>query len=97
MFFEKAGGEACPPPLLRDGAFWGKLVRLALPITLQALLTALVAVADAVMLGRVDQDSMAAVSLASQFQFLQNMVLFAIGSALSLLCAQYWGKGDLHP
>ncbi len=77
-----------------DGTFWKKVVRLSVPITLQALLVALVAVADAAMLGRVDQNAMAAVSLATQVQFLQNMVVFAVTTALSLLGAQYWGKGD---
>ena len=77
-----------------DGFFYGKLFRTALPITLQALLVSLVAACDAFMLGRVDQDSMAAVSLASQIQFLQNMGVATVTAALSLLGAQYWGKGD---
>ena len=77
-----------------DKAFWKKLARLSAPITLQALLVALVAASDAAMLGRVDQNSMAAVSLASQVQFLQNMLVLAVSSAMSLLGAQYWGKAD---
>lgn len=91
---ESADGSQAAPPLFADGAFWRRLARLALPISLQALLVAMVAVSDAAMLGRVDQDAMAAVSLATQIQFLQNMIVFAVTSALSLLCAQYWGKGD---
>ena len=77
-----------------DRTFYAKLFRLALPITLQALLVALVAACDAAMLGRVDQNAMAAVSLATQVQFLQNMGVFAVTTAFSLLAAQYWGKGD---
>jgi Na+-driven multidrug efflux pump len=77
-----------------DGPFYRKLSRLALPISLQALLVALVAASDAAMLGRVDQNAMAAVSLATQVQFLQNMGVFAVTTALSLFGAQYWGKGD---
>lgn len=80
--------------LFTDTHFYRKLFKLALPITLQALLVALVAVCDAFMLGRIDQNAMAAVSLATQIQFLQNMVIFAITSSLSILGAQYWGKGD---
>ena len=37
---------------------------------------------------------MAAVSLATQIQFIQNMVLGAIVAGLVILGAQYWGKGD---
>ena len=80
-------------PFFTDGPFYRKLARLALPISLQALLVALVAASDAAMLGRVDQNAMAAVSLATQVQFLQNMGVFAVTTALSLLGAQYWGKG----
>ncbi len=53
-----------------DDPFYRKLARLALPISLQALLVALVAASAAAMLGRVDQNAMAAVSLATQVQFL---------------------------
>lgn len=67
---------------------------LALPITLQNLMLALVAAADAIMLGKLDQDAMAAVSLATQIQFVQNMLLAAIASGVAILGAQYWGKND---
>lgn len=77
-----------------DGFFYRKLLRLALPITVQSLLVALVAASDAAMLGRVSQNAMASVSLASQVQFLQNMGVFAVTSVIQLLGAQYWGKGD---
>jgi len=75
-------------------SFNRKLVSLALPLTLQSLMLALVAAADAIMLGKVDQDSMAAVSLATQIQFVQNIMLGAIVGGIGVLGAQYWGKGD---
>ena len=71
-----------------------KLIRLSLPIALQNLMLSLVAAADALMLGRVAQVEMTAVSLATQIQFVQNMILFAITNAASILGAQYFGKGD---
>ena len=58
------------------------------------LLLASVAAADAIMLGSVAQNSMTAVSLATQIQFVQNMILTAVVTAVSILGAQYWGKGD---
>ena len=80
--------------ILRDRAFNWRLISLTLPISLQSLMLALVAAADALMLGRVDQISMAAASLATQIQFVQNMLLWAIVSGIAVLGAQYWGKGD---
>lgn len=75
-------------------AFYRRLGQLALPIALQSLMLASVAAGDALMLGRVAQDEMTAVSLATQVQFVQNMFLAAITAAGSILGAQYWGKGD---
>ena len=74
--------------------FYGKLRQISLPIMFQSLMLALVAAADALMLGRVAQAEMAAVSLATQVQFVQNMFLAAITGAGAILGAQYWGKGD---
>ena len=78
-----------------DKVFNKKLFALALPITLQSFMLALVAAADALMLGKVNQNAMAAVSLATQIQFVQNMLLYAIISGVGVLGAQYWGKKDI--
>ncbi|MBE5920310.1 MAG: MATE family efflux transporter [Pseudobutyrivibrio ruminis] len=80
--------------LFKDKAFLKRLVNLTLPLAFQALMLALVAASDAVMLGRVEQNSMAAVSLATQIQFIQNMMLCAVTGSIAILGAQYWGKGD---
>ncbi|MBQ7396628.1 MAG: MATE family efflux transporter [Lentisphaeria bacterium] len=82
--------------LFGDRRFNRKLWSLMFPSTMQNLMLALVAAADAVMLGRLNQNSMAAVSLATQIQFIQNMLLWTVASGVSILGAQYWGKGDLR-
>ncbi|MBO7663860.1 MAG: MATE family efflux transporter [Clostridia bacterium] len=74
--------------------FYRKLRQLSLPIAFQSLMLAMVATGDALMLGRVAQKEMTAVSLATQIQFVQNMFIMAITAAGSILGAQYWGKGD---
>lgn len=81
--------------MFKDKGFIGKLVHLTAPIAFQSLMLALVAAADAIMLGSVEQNSMSAVSLATQIQFVQNMIVLSVVSAGSILGAQYWGKGDL--
>ena len=80
--------------LFSDRAFYTKLVHISLPIALQSLMLALVAASDAFMLGHGDQNSMAAVSLATQIQFVQNLFLGGIISTTTILGAQYWGKKD---
>lgn len=81
--------------IFSDKRFNSQLFKLAMPIVIQSLMLASVAAADAFMLGGVDQNSMSAVSLASQIQFIQNMVLSSILTAAAILGAQYWGKRDL--
>ena len=81
--------------LFKDKEFLDKLVRYALPICFQALMMASVAAADALMLGNVEQNSMAAVSLATQIQFVQNIILSGMISTTTILGAQYWGKQDI--
>ena len=74
--------------------FYKRLWTLALPISFQSLMLAMVAAFDALMLGRVAQEEMTAVSLATQIQFVQNMFLMSGTAAGSILGAQYYGKGD---
>ncbi|MBQ0001246.1 MAG: polysaccharide biosynthesis C-terminal domain-containing protein, partial [Clostridiales bacterium] len=80
--------------LFGDRAFYKKLMELTLPIAFQSVMLAAVAAADALMLGSVDQDSMSAVSLATQIQFIQNMIIMSVVSAGTILGAQYWGRKD---
>ena len=77
----------------RDG-FYRELFVLVLPIVIQNLITSAVSMADVVMLGRVDQTSLSAASLAGQVMFLLNIVFFGLNSAMTILAAQYWGKKD---
>lgn len=82
--------------LISKKEFYRNLTRFAFPISLQSLMLASVAAGDALMLGKIAQNEMTAVSLATQIQFIQNMFLGAIAGAGAILGAQYWGKGDKH-
>lgn len=77
-----------------DKTFNRKLLKITIPVSLQNLMLAAVAACDAIMLGRVDQNAMSAVSLAGQIQFVQNIFFWAATGAASVLGAQYYGKGD---
>ena len=79
---------------INNRIFYKRLWELAIPISLQSLMLALVAAFDALMLGRVAQEEMTAVSLATQIQFVQNMFVMSGTAAGAILGAQYFGKGD---
>lgn len=74
--------------------FRNKLLRLVVPISLQQLMLGLVSFTDAVMMGFLNQDSLSAVSLAGQVQFVFSLFVFAITGGVSILAAQYWGIQD---
>ena len=71
-----------------------EIVRLALPIALQQFMTALVGACDAIMLGKLSQDAMSAVSLTTQVTFVFNLFMFAFMAGENMFVAQYYGKGD---
>ena len=81
---------------LEKPSFYGQIFKLVLPIVVQNLLSAAVSSADVVMLNYVGQSSISAVSLASQYASVLFMVFYGLGTGVTILCAQYYGKGDMR-
>lgn len=82
--------------MAKDNSFYSKIFRLVLPIVIQNLLSAAVSSADVIMLNYVGQASISAVSLASQYANVLFMVFYGLGTGATMLCAQYYGKGDMQ-
>ncbi|NBI91517.1 MATE family efflux transporter [Lachnospiraceae bacterium] len=82
--------------MAKDNSFYSKIFRLVLPIVIQNLLSAAVSSADVIMLNYVGQSSISAVSLASQYANVLFMVFYGLGTGATMLCAQYYGKGDMQ-
>jgi Na+-driven multidrug efflux pump len=74
--------------------FRNKVLKLALPIAAQQFMLALVSACDAFMLGGLNQNSLSAVSLASQITFVFNLILTALTIGENMFVAQYYGKKD---
>ena len=75
-------------------ALAGALAKLAVPIVLQNLISAVVNAADVFMLTGVGQDALSAVSLAGQVAFVLTLFYMGLSSGASILGAQYWGRRD---
>ncbi len=71
-----------------------ELLTLAIPLALQQLLNALVGATDALVLGRLTQEAISAVSLANQISFVMSLFNGAVTGAAGILIAQYWGKRE---
>ena len=72
------------------------IARLTIPIALQNLLSAAVTSADVVMLNFVGQAHISAVSLAGQYASVLFMVFYGLGTGVTMLATQYYGKGDMR-
>lgn len=83
--------------ITKDKHFYKNVFTLAIPISLQHLVTFLVGFADNIMVGRLGDDAVSGIYLGGQIQFLLQQLVVGLGSALLILTAQYWGKGDTAP
>ena len=81
--------------LLKDKEFVSGLKKLMIPITLQTLMLNAVSFGDTLMLGLVSQESLAAVSLASQVSFVMSLFISTLTGGATVLSAQYIGKKDM--
>lgn len=79
-----------------ENPFYGEIFRLFLPIVVQNLLSAMVNSADVIMLNYVGQSAISAVSLGVQYSSILYMIFYGLGTGITMLCAQYYGKGDLQ-
>ena len=77
--------------------FYRQIGTLVIPIIIQNLLSAAVNSADVVMLNYVGQSAISAVSLAAQYAQILFMFFYGLGTGASILCAQYFGKGEWEP
>ena len=71
-----------------------QLFGIVTPIAFQYLMSSLVTASDAIMLSFLDQSALAASSLAGQIAFVFYLFYGSFITGLTVLAAQYWGKGD---
>lgn len=83
--------------LSKDKTFYRRVIRLTGWIALQNVIVCFVGLADNIMVGAYSQTALAGVFLASQVQFLLQMVVAGIGEGMAVLTAQYWGAQRMGP
>ncbi|MBA3075278.1 MAG: MATE family efflux transporter, partial [Anaerolineae bacterium] len=79
----------------RDYEYYRQLMRLAVPIALQNLITSSLNMVALIFIGQLGEESVAAVGLGNQIWFLLNLVVFGICSGSAMFVAQLWGKRDI--
>lgn len=77
-----------------DKEFLRNMLKIALPIILQNLVTSSLNMIDTVMVGRLGEVEIASVGIANQYFFFYNMILIGVSAGCSVFISQYWGKRD---
>lgn len=80
--------------LFSDREFNAKVKKLAVPFVLQNLLLNAVSLGDTLMLGWLNQESLASVSLAGQVAFFMSIFISALTHGATVLAAQYLGRRE---
>ena len=79
----------------KDKLFLKSMFSIAIPISLQNLVTSSLNMVDTLMTSSLGQSSIAAVGLANQIFFFYILIIFGISTGSSVFISQYWGKKDI--
>ncbi|MGL5331088.1 MAG: MATE family efflux transporter [Peptostreptococcaceae bacterium] len=82
--------------LTKDKSFYKTIVKIAIPIGLQNLITFSVNMADTIMLGRLGEISLSSSAIANHLFFNMMVLMFGIGGGASVMASQYYGKKDTN-
>ncbi len=77
-----------------DKAFYKMVMRVAVPIMVQNLITNFVSLLDNLMVGSLGTEQMSGVSIVNQLLFVFNLAIFGALSGAGIFTAQFFGKQD---
>lgn len=80
---------------IRDKEFYGDVVRIAIPVAIQSVVSVGINMMDTVMLGAFGEVQISASSLSSQFYRIFQVLCMGMGFGASVMTAQYWGRRDI--
>lgn len=80
---------------VRDKIFYGNVVKIAVPVVLQSLITIGVNMMDTLMLGSYGEIQLSGSSLANEFINIFQIMCMGMGYGAAVLTAQYWGAQNL--
>lgn len=79
---------------VRDKAFYKKTTAIAIPVSLQSVITIGVNMMDTIMVGTLEETALSAVAQANQFVTIYHICCMGIGMGASVLTARFWGMKD---
>ncbi len=80
---------------VRDKNFYKKTAAIAIPISLQSMITIGVNLTDTVMVGKIGEVALSATAQANQFVNIFHICCMGLGMGASVLTARFWGMKDI--
>lgn len=74
--------------------FYANIYKIAVPVTLQSLIMALLALTDQLMVGQLGDVAIASVGMSTKIYGIISVVLAGLAMGVSVYAAQFWGKQD---
>lgn len=81
---------------VRDKQFYRTVVKIAVPVVAQSMITIGVNMMDTFMLGNFGKYQLSGSSLANEFINIFQIMCMGMGYGAAVLTAQYWGQKDVH-
>ena len=78
----------------KDTGFYGTVARVAIPIALQSMITVGVNMMDTIMVGRVGETELSAVSLANTFINIYHILCMGLSMGASVMVSRFFGMGN---
>lgn len=91
----KNSGLPGPLGMFEDREYIGRVLSIALPVSLQMLLKMIVNFIDTVMIGKLGESAIAGVGLANKYFFVFVLLVFGVESGSGVLASQYMGNNDI--
>jgi len=82
--------------VIRDKSFYKNMFSIAIPVTLQNLITSSLNMVDTIMIGALGSKAIAAVGISNQYFFLFMLFIYGLSSGGNVFIAQFWGKRDVE-
>lgn len=82
--------------MLKDSKadFYSNIYKIAIPVTLQSLIMALLTLTDQLMVGQLGDVAVASVGISIKIYGIITVVLAGLATGVSIYAAQFWGKKD---
>ena len=81
---------------VREKEFYRKVVAIAVPVSLQSMITIGINMMDNVMVGKLGETILSATALANQFVAIFQICCMGIGMGASVLTSRFWGMKDIE-